>query len=68
MEPTNVLSLKRWPRTAEYIELRDNLRDIGVRLHRKTAEQAQIIASLRPTLSLAGSKERGWLSQWMWST
>lgn len=32
--------LKEVARTAEYVELRDNLRDIGVRLHRKTAEQA----------------------------
>lgn len=32
--------LKEVARTTEYVELRDNLRDIGVRLHRKSAEQA----------------------------
>lgn len=31
---------KEVARTAEYVELRDNLRDVGVRLHRKSAEQA----------------------------
>jgi hypothetical protein len=32
--------VKEVARTAEYVELYDKLRDVGVRLHRKTAEQA----------------------------